>query len=147
MICWHSAGSVAANHPACAPLYDGPEMCANRYVCEQKSIQFWPTIILGFLLFFYAVLGLLKQDVSPKLRGFDVDFLLKGTRFRPTFWLRVHVFDAFWCPRCSAGARRATLPPPDPPTGGHLSAQRQKWVPNLLHSLILHVYRDAAPKT
>ena len=32
------------------------------------------------------------------MRGFDVDFLPKGTRFRPTFWLRVHVFDAFWCP-------------------------------------------------
>ena len=37
--------------------------------------------------------------VSQMMRGFDVDFLPKGTRFRPTFWLRVHVFDAFWCPK------------------------------------------------
>ena len=61
--------------------------------------------------------------------------------------LRVHIFDACWSPRRSAGARRATLPPPDPPTGGHLSAQRPKSAPNLSKSLIPHVYRDAPPNT
>ena len=45
------------------------------------------------------------------MKGFDVDFLPKGTRFRPTFWLRVHVFDAFWGPKKSL----PLLPPPAPP--------------------------------
>ena len=57
------------------------------------------------------------------------------------------MFDACWSPRRSAGARRATLPPPDPPTGSHLSAQRPKSVPNLSKSLILHVHRDAPRNT
>ena len=55
--------------------------------------------------------------------------------------------DARWFPRRSAGARSATLPPPDPPTGGHLSAQRLKLVPNLSKSFILHVSPDAPPQT
>ena len=34
--------------------------------------------------------------VSQMMTGFDVDFLLDGTRFRRTFWLRVRVFDRFF---------------------------------------------------
>ena len=45
-----------------------------------------------------------------KLEGLGVDFLLKGTHFRRTFVLRVHVFDAFWCPKRIAGSRPANQP-------------------------------------
>ena len=71
-------------------------MCPNRYVFVSKSIQFWLTIILGILLPFYAVLGVLLKGTH--FQRFEADFLLKGTRFRRTFVLRVRVFDAFWCP-------------------------------------------------
>ena len=40
----------------------------------------------------------------------DIDFLLKGTRFRRTFVLRVHVFGAFWWP----ASQPASLPPSQP---------------------------------
>ena len=45
------------------------------------------------------------------MRAFDVDFLPKGTRFRPTFWLRVHVLGAFWCPSWLVPWPLASWPP------------------------------------
>ena len=89
-------------------------MCPNRYVFVSKSIQFWLTIILGILLPFY----------DPPW-GFDVDFLPKGTRFRPTFWLRVHVFDAFWCPSWLAPWHPGLLAP-------GAVAPLASWLPGLM---------------
>ena len=54
-------------------------MCPNRNVFVSKSIQFWLTIILGILLPFYAVLGVLLKGTH--FRRFEADFLPKGTRF------------------------------------------------------------------
>ena len=43
----------------------------------------------------------------------------------------------------SARVSESPLKHPDPPTGGNLSAQRPKLIPNLKKSGILHVHRDA----
>ena len=64
------------------------------------------------------------------MRGFDIDFLPKGTRFRPTFLLRVHVFDAFWCPSC-LGRVVDTAAEGVPQRGGGGPARGRLWAARL----------------
>ena len=72
---------------------------------------------------------------------------MEGSRRTPPYIsFCVDLAAANWVWVIQSGARRATFPRPDPPTGGHLPAQRPKWFPNSSKSLILHVYRHA-PRT
>ena len=55
----------------------------------------------------YAFLTPSNRHPTRGVLQFDVDFLLKGTIFEGTFVLRVRFFNAFWCPRCTAGSQPA----------------------------------------